>query len=359
MSATQILKEKIAAKGGAISLEEYMETCLYDPQIGYYMTRTPLGENGDFTTAPEITQLFGEILAAWIVDSWVKMGAPTAFNLVEIGPGRGTLMHDILRTMFSVGSDCFGAAKITLVEVSPHLQKQQQSKLKCYNINYSENIDNINFNLPTILIANEVLDAFPIRQFERLEGKEDSFFERFITEENGQFIYTKNNEKHTFKNTENDIIETQEKMVLFLGNLKEKLTNGIALFIDYGDLTKGIQQDTLQAVKNHQKVSPFTSPGEADLTSQVNFSEVQKTLGNHCSNIVEMGPFLISLGFAVRATQLMQNASEEQKETIEKASHRLLHPEAMGSLFKAVCYQTGNWDIAGFDFITPHENQSA
>ena len=357
MSVLSILKSRIEANG-PLSVEDYMATCLYHPEHGYYMTRDPLGSEGDFTTAPEITQIFGEVLGAWVADTWLKMGKPEKWNLLELGPGRGTLMADVLRTLKSALPEAYEGAQITLIEISPTLKIKQRNTLEEHPVCWAKNVDDINFTYPTILLANEVLDAFPTKQFIR---KENTFKERMVTLKNGELSFTEGEKAVDLEIDSKGatIVETGDAMESYLCKLKDKMKTGVALFIDYGDEGYG---DTLQALKKHKKVDILETPGDADLTTHVNFTNVRKVLGTHNSSLVEpMGIFLTSIGFAARAAHLLTTASTpEQKQSIEQAAHRLLHPEQMGEMFKVVAYRTHeHWPLAGLTFMQQEAVESA
>jgi SAM-dependent MidA family methyltransferase len=321
----KILKEKIEEQG-AISIAEYMETCLYHPKYGYYMTRDPFGKDGDFTTAPEITQLFGEMLALWVVGAWQKLGSPKPFNFIECGPGRGTLMSDMLRTLKQIVPECFHAAQVKLVEISPFLQKIQQEKLSEYKISWHNDIKEIDLAEPTILIGNELLDAFPIKQFVTENG---GLVERQITVKEDILCFTHNGK----------VIQKSNDMDSFLTYLNKNIKQGFVLFIDYGYTEEGADSksngDTLQAIKNHKFIDVLEHCGEADITSHVNFTHVQKVLGGKNISIMPLSPFLINLGLPVRAADLIEKQPEKQQQ-IEQDVYRLLHAEQMGGLFKVL-----------------------
>lgn len=354
MTTVDILKSKIETNG-PISLAEYMETCLYHEEHGYYMSSIPLGKDGDFTTAPEITQIFGEMIGAWVADTWMKMGKPENWQLLEAGPGKGTLMKDMLRTLKYALPECYNACDITLLEVSPMLKIVQREALMDHSICWASNLDEVDFSLPTIVIANELLDAFPVRQFKQKE--EGQYTERLITVKNDKFTWVDATET-TELNLKGDVVETTDAMNSFLCQLKDKLNNGAALFIDYGDHGTG---DTIQALKAHEKVSIFAHPGTSDLTTQVNFDNVRGIFGSERTSELEpMAQFLTSIGMPMRAAALMENANEEQKQDIEQAMYRLMHPEQMGEMFKVMAYRTHReYDLAGLYFAQKKQESHA
>ena len=355
MTMLDVLKSRIAEQG-PISVDDYMKACLYHPEHGYYMKNDPIGQHGDFITAPEITQMFGEVVGAWVADTWIKMGKPENWNLLELGPGRGTLMADMLRTLQSAIPEAYETAKVTLVEVSPSLKIIQRNALIDHPVCWATSVDDVDFTNPTILIGNEILDAFPTKQFVRTPA---GYVERLIGIEENTL---------TFKQSENtvevpaeangvNIVEEQHAMESYLCKLKDKMTNGVALFIDYGDEGYG---DSLQAVRGHKTCDILNTPGEADLTTHVNFSNVRKVLGaDNTSEMEYMGTFLTSIGLAARAAQLLSTAeSAEDRKSIESAAHRLLHPEQMGEMFKAIAYRTGSWELAGLTFMQQEDAET-
>lgn len=341
----EVLKEKIQNQG-AISVAEYMDTCLYHEKFGYYMSREPLGQKGDFTTAPEISQIFGEMIGAWVADSWIKLGKPNSWQLLETGPGNGTLMKDILRTLEYALPECYEGASITLLEISPTLKTKQRETLEKHRVSWENSLNDVNFEKPTIVIGNELLDAFPVRQFKQKE--ENLYKEKLITFEGNQFKWVESDES-TKLNLSGEVVETSDAMESFLCKLKDKLTNGVALFIDYGDHATG---DSLQAVEKHQKIDIFQTPGESDLTAHVNFDNVRRVLGLDRTSFAEpMGQFLNSIGMPMRAAALLERATDDQKQEIEQATYRLMHPEQMGETFKVIAYRThSEYDLAGVYF---------
>ncbi len=326
----ELLKNKIKQQN-SISISEYMETCLYHTKYGYYMTRDPFGKDGDFTTAPEITQLYGEILALWVVATWQKLGSPASFNFIECGAGRGTLMRDMLRTLKKIAYECFNSAEVKLVEISPFLQNIQEQTLNKYNkIIWHKNIQQIDLSKPTILIANELLDAFPVNQF--IKNNDGTLTEKRITIKNDKFCFTCDDE-------DCNIIEKSPIMDEFLSHINKNIKQGAVLFIDYGFTDDGkdteTSGDTLQAIKNHKFVDVLTHCGNADITTHVNFSYVAKLLGDENISIVPMATFLIALGLPVRAITLIEK-QPAKKEEIEQAVYRLLNANEMGGLFKVL-----------------------
>jgi SAM-dependent MidA family methyltransferase len=337
MSALKDLLLRQIAKTGPITLAEYMATCLMHPEHGYYSTRDPLGAAGDFTTAPEISQMFGELIGLALAQSWLDRGAPSPFVLAELGPGRGTLMADILRATKAVPG-FHQAAQIHLVEASPTLRAEQAKHVP--QANWHDTINTLP-DLPLFLVANEFFDALPIRQFTR-EG--DHWREHVVGEKDGALVLglTDPSTPAALKNRLNDtkdgdVVEICTPAKTITAEIGARITNqgGAALIIDYGDWRS--QGDTLQALQNHQHVSPFANPGNADLTAHVDFEAL--TAAAHpakFSRVTPQGVFLERLGITQRAQTLAQNLSGEALQSHISAHRRLTHPEEMGSLFKVV-----------------------
>ena len=296
------------------------------------------------------------MIGAWVADTWIKMGKPQAWQLLEAGPGRGTLMKDMLRTLKHALPECYESATITLLEISPMLKILQRDMLIDHHIRWVNTIDEADFSLPTIFIANELLDAFPVRQF--IKNDTGTYNERLITTNEEGFTFTTSNEVKTDISYDTDIVETSEAMESFLCKLKDKLTNGAALFIDYGDHGTG---DSLQALQSHKEINVLENPGKSDITAHVNFDNVRRVLGmERTSQMEPMAQFLSSIGLPLRAAALLEKATDAQKVEIESAAYRLMHPEQMGELFKVIAYRTDeNIDLAGLYFENKQESHAA
>jgi SAM-dependent MidA family methyltransferase len=324
-----LLREKIAAHG-PLTVEDFTAACLYHPQYGYYTNGhnflpAPSNSTGpyphDFTTAPELTHLFGATLANWVARTHQTLGDPTTFTLMECGPGRGTLMRDILNHLKTAHPNTFAAAHPLLIETSPTLTNLQQQILQQFpNCEWSIEPQS---SLPTILIANELLDAFPHTQ---LIESEHRITPRVITLD----------ETNTFTLTQTGpITELSPAMRLWLQSLPQ--TIAAALFLDYGAAVDGPTGDTWQAVHRHQKVSPFHLPGETDLTHHVNFTNVVSTLKDshphlEARPLEHLAPFLLNHGLASLA--LENSSADAPHSNTDTILHRLLSPTQMGTLFK-------------------------
>ncbi|WP_375611183.1 MULTISPECIES: class I SAM-dependent methyltransferase [unclassified Bartonella] len=352
------LKEKIKeiiALNGPITVSQYMTLAITDPQFGYYHTQTPFGHAGDFITAPEISQLFGEMIGIWTLASWKAQGCPHPFILAEIGPGRGTLMDDILRTIQKLSQTAFNAAEIFLIEISKKLAKEQKKRLCSYQkqIHSIENFDQIPPK-PLFLIANEFLDTLPINQYIKVNGE---WKERRITvNQNGDFIFIAAPHRlpssclqtYCSKVPDGTIFEHAPLRHQFMKQISHHLVQvtGSALLIDYGacELAFG---DTLQALSKHRFRDVFDAPGEHDLTSHVDFSFLKNiALKQGCfAEIFEQGEFLFKMGLLERANQLGVGKSTPLQDKIRQDIERLSGPDQMGKLFKVLYFSDKNIPI--------------
>ncbi len=331
---TQHLLARIEAHG-PMTVADYMGEALLHPTLGYYTTRDPLGAAGDFTTAPEISQMFGELIGLSLAQAWLDQGAPASFTLAELGPGRGTLMADILRATRAV-QGFHAAAQIHLVEASPTLRAKQRDTLGD-QVTWHDSLDTLP-DQPLYLIANEFFDALPIRQYQR--GAE-GWHERLIAMRDGTLAFALGPElpqphlTHRLDDTiEGNIVETcpQAGAVLDLIGTRIRNFGGVALLIDYGDWRS--QGDTLQAVQNHAFIDPLFAPGESDLTAHVDFEALAQAAPCAHSRLTPQGMFLERLGITARAQALASTLSGAALESHIAAHRRLTHPEEMGNLFK-------------------------
>lgn len=334
----EIIRAKIKADG-PITIADYMELCLTHPQYGYYMKQDPLGAAGDFTTAPEITQAFGELIGLWAVETWRHLGSPGSFTLCELGPGRGTLMSDALRAAQMLPE--FGkAAQVHLLEASPFLREKQQSALAAHNPTWIDTLEQLP-DQPIIIIANEFFDALPVRQFQRVP---DSWKERRIAVgPQGTFVFTlaSSPEAPTYEMDDGMVMETSPASVDMISRLARPIVKnrGAALVIDYGD--DEVYGETLQAVANHRGAHLLSTPGMADITAHVSFmplANAVRKIGCRVYGPIEQGEFLLALGLKERTEQLCAKANEEQQRSLKAALHRLTAPEAMGKLFKVMSF---------------------
>ncbi|MBX2834621.1 MAG: SAM-dependent methyltransferase [Micavibrio sp.] len=339
-----LIKDRIHAHG-VISVGEYMSLCLAHPEHGYYMKKDPFGASGDFITAPEISQMFGEMIGVWVADMWMQMGAPGDFILLECGPGRGTLMGDILRAVRGVNG-FYDAAKIHLMEISPYLKNLQKNALSDYQVEWIGGVEDLPVDLPIIAIGNEFLDALPFTSIVQQKGQ---WKERVIElNESDAFDFGVREWCQDYdiplkKMIESDgvIFEYSKEREAFIHALSQCIfaSGGAGLMIDYGHEKSAIG-DTFQALKNNSYIDVFEECGDADLTSHVDFEALKNALpeGVKRSKIVRQGDFLRALGIVHRAEALMQRADEKQRGDIQKSLNRLCASDQMGKLFKAFCF---------------------
>ena len=338
MSLKSQLLERIAATG-PISLADYMAEALLHPTMGYYTTRDPFGSAGDFTTAPEISQMFGELLGLAIAQAWRDQGAPASFTLAELGPGRGTLMADALRATRAVPG-FHDAAQIHLVEASQTLRAAQIRALQGYKVTHHDLVETLPA-APLFLIANEFFDALPIRQFQR--GK-TGWSERLVGAQDGALTLGLGTEAHQpalahrlDDTAPGDVVEHCPAATPVMAEIGVRIAahGGAALILDYGDWRS--LGDTLQAVRGHQPVDALETPGEADLTAHVDFEALARAAApaTH-TRLTTQGVFLERLGITHRAQMLAKRLDGQALDAHIAAHRRLTHPDEMGSVFKVM-----------------------
>ncbi|MDR6265190.1 MULTISPECIES: SAM-dependent methyltransferase [Rhodobacterales] len=321
---------------GPMSISEFMTQCLYHPEHGYYTQAKPLGRAGDFITAPEISQMFGEMIGLCLAQNWLDQGAPERFCLAELGPGSGQLMADILRATKSVPG-FHAAAQLYLCEVNPHLKAQQAERLASFAPHWIASTTDLPA-LPLFLVANEFLDCLPINQFIATDSGWD---EQIVASHEGQLCFARRAagavESELPKDaTTGTVIELCPAANAIVQDIATSITRhgGLALICDYGDTGGG---DTLQAIRAHEKMDPLDHVGQADLTAHVNFAALKDALVNvQTAGPTPQGAFLERLGITTRAQTLAQNLSGAALENHITAHHRLTHPDEMGELFKVM-----------------------
>jgi NADH dehydrogenase [ubiquinone] 1 alpha subcomplex assembly factor 7 len=298
----------------------------------YYASRDPFA---DFTTSPEISQVFGEIIGLWAVIAWQLLGSPAPICLIEAGPGRGTLMADALRAIRRAAPDFAAALQVHLIETSPRLRAAQQARIP--DAIWHASLASVP-EAPCILIANEFLDALPIRQFVRRGA---GWAERYVAD--GQWQEHATNFADPRTAGEGEIVEINEPARGFIVDTADRLARnpGAALFLDYGPAQSGVG-DSLQALANKQPVDPLSLAGAADLTAHVDFADlasVANAHGAHVQGPEAQGRFLLALGLAQRTERLCQTQPERAQD-IRQATRRLVDPTAMGSLFKVLALRS-------------------
>lgn len=332
----QKLHNRIAAVG-PLTLADYMETCLLDPEHGYYATRDPLGQSGDFITAPEISQMFGELIGLAIAQSWIDQGSPKLFTLAEAGPGRGTLMADVLRVTKGVPG-FHDAMRLVLIEASPALRRVQADTLTDAMPAWTDNMDELP-DRPLWFIANEFFDALPIRQFQRTGN---AWSETLVTATEDGLALARARptpipalDYRLTDTKDGDIVEICPAVGPISAAVGSRIARrgGAALIIDYGDWRS--QGDTFQAMRAHQFVDPVAEPGLADLTAHVDFEAIAAAAAPAvAAPLTTQGVFLERLGITPRAQSLATRMRGEALTTHIAAHRRLTHPEEMGTLFK-------------------------
>lgn len=332
----EILMRRIA-QTGPISLADYMAECLSHPDHGYYATRDPLGRAGDFITAPEISQMFGELIGLALAQSWMDQGRPDPFALVELGPGRGTLMADMLRAAAGVPGFA-DAAQVHLVETSPVLRKAQAARVP--GAIWHDDVTTLP-DLPTYLIANEFFDALPIRQFTRDDAGWREHMVGIVSDSLSLGLSTPAPIAaldHRLADTQpGDVVEICPALSGIAETIGQQIATygGAALIIDYGDWQS--LGDTLQSIENHKPVDPLAAPGRADLTAHVDFAALAAAIAPaRYTRITTQGVFLERLGITQRAQTLAQSLAGEALDQHIAAHHRLTHPSEMGETFKVM-----------------------
>ena len=331
-------------KSGEIPLDKFIDLSLYNKKIGYYMKKNPFGKKGDFITAPNISRLFSEMIAIWIISFWKNLGSPRNFNLIELGAGNGEMMKVLLESFQNFPS-FLESCNIIIHEKSPILIKIQKEKLSKSKIIWVSQINKIKKN-PSIFIANEFFDAMPIRQFRK---QRNIWYEKFVNFENyskASFIEKKTDIKKiekrlNFKISQNqNFIEYSEFGFDYLKNISNmiKKNTGGLLIIDYGYLEKKMK-NTLQAVSNHKFANILDNIGGVDITHNINFELFKKftqKLGGLDNNLNTQKNFLIKMGIKERAEILSRNKNFSKKADIFYRLNRLIDEKQMGTLFKVM-----------------------
>lgn len=361
-SLSQILARRIL-NYGAISLHEFMSEALNHPEYGYYTKSNPIGRSGDFITAPEISQMFGELIGVWCASTWIKIGKPNSFALMELGPGRGTLIVDALRALKAL-PECLKAMELHFVEINPQLKKSQEKLLSDYRVIWHKSLDDIP-QKPTIFIANEFFDALPIEQ---LFFRNKKWYRRKVDLADKKY---KSEPKFTFTEEVSSLSDLDRQFVVdskclngsvfeFSPDSRDAITkiskhinyyNGAALIVDYG-YHEPNTNSTLQAIQRHRYVDVLNEPGCSDLTAHVDFralSSVAIINGVSCWGPISQGSFLRRLGIETRSEKLSVSASDATKESIKRAKQRLINEDQMGTLFKVmVLGQKSSYPFSGF-----------
>jgi SAM-dependent MidA family methyltransferase len=350
------LKDRLVAliaRQGPISVADYMTACLHDPADGYYAARPALGEAGDFITAAHVSQMFGELIGLWAAEAWTRLGRPARVRLVELGPGDGTMIIDVLRAA-KAAAGFLEACEVWLIETSGPLQALQAAALakEAAPARWAASLDDVPRDAPLIILANEFLDCMAVRQAVRVDGR---WLERRVgVDEGGALAFVPGHACQSVAEVfeEGAVLEWSEDLADFgrrTGDLVSRAT-GAALFVDYGRDAPG-HGDTLQALRGHRKEGPLDNPGLADLTAHVDFPaflEAARAAGAAAAPIRRQGDFLRALGIEARAEALAL-ARPDRCDLIARQLARLTGADQMGDLFKVACIHSQGLAPPGFE----------
>jgi NADH dehydrogenase [ubiquinone] 1 alpha subcomplex assembly factor 7 len=352
--------KKLIKSSGPMPVWRYMELCLMHPQHGYYVSRDPLGREGDFTTAPEVSQMFGELLGLWAASVWKAIGQPALLRLVELGPGRGTMMADALRAL-RVLPQLYQSLTVHMVEINPMLREKQRATLSgVRNVTWHDSIDDV-LGGPAVIFANEYFDVLPIHQMVK---RETGWHERVIDlDDDGRLVFDAAAEPTPrFEVLLPPLVREAPIGAVFewrpdteIMKIAKRVRNqdGAALIIDYGHM-RSDAGDTFQAIARHSFADPLKNPGQADVTAHVDFQALARAaedLGARAHGPVTQGDFLKRLGIETRAASLMSKATNEVSADISGAMKRLIDSGrgGMGSMFKVLAISQADLvALAGF-----------
>lgn len=340
------LRRRITLEG-PLTVADFMAEALGNPRHGYYMTRDPLGRAGDFTTAPEISQMFGEMIGLWLADCWTRLGLPEKVTLVECGPGRGTLMADLLRAA-RMAPGFVEALSVHLVETSPALRQVQEKTLAGYPVTWHDTFEEVPEEGVYFIVANEFFDALPVNQVQLID---QGWRERMVgLDAEGALSFGLATADTPLTGLLSEDVKAQaqpgdiaELCPIGLGIARSmgdriRRHNGVGLFIDYG-YGKSACGETLQAVRDHQYAPVLDAPGEADLTAHVDFEALARAFsegGAAPQPLLTQKQFLEHLGINLRAEMLKKSARPDQAKAVDAALARLTGDDQMGELFKVL-----------------------
>lgn len=339
--------KRLIKSSGPMPVWRYMELCLMHPQHGYYISRDPLGREGDFTTSPEVSQMFGELLGLWAAAVWRVIGSPELFHVIELGPGRGTMMSDALRAL-RVLPALYQTLSVHMVEINPVLREKQKALLTgLRNVHWHERFDEIPDG-PCVIFANEYFDVLPIHQMVR---RENGWHERMVAiDDRGDFTFAvAENPTLGFEALLPPLVRAAPPGAIFewrpnneIMAIAQRLRDqrGAAIIIDYGHVRSDVG-DTFQAIASHSFADPLKTPGLADITAHVDFDALGRAaeaVGAQTHGPVTQGEFLQRLGIETRAMTLMQKAAPEVAADVAAALKRLIGSgrDGMGTLFKVL-----------------------
>ena len=350
----KIIKE-IQKNNGSISIEKFTLMAMFDNESGYYISKKPIGKQGDFVTAPEISQLFGELIGLYVFDYWNNY-INKDFNLIELGPGNGTMMNDLVNINHNFPEYC-SLLNIILIEKNKFLIKKQKKLLlkqtdKFKKISWLKEINKIKSQFESVIIANEFFDCFPIRQFYKIDKK---YFEKIVKyNKKNNIFYIDNIKKKLTKNLKKEIDHIYYKNKYKDGNIIEisllknkylkdigiylKKNNGLLIIIDYGNF-ESTGESTLQSVRKHKKTNFLLNPGKQDITYMMDFSLIKNIFLKMKLNVYGpyfQGNFFKSLGIEIRKEKIIKNATNYQKIKINKSVQKIIDKKEMGNLFKVL-----------------------
>lgn len=359
--------KRLIKSSGPMPVWRYMELCLMHPQHGYYVSRDPLGREGDFITAPEVSQMFGELLGLWAASVWRAIGQPPLLRLIELGPGHGTMMADALRAL-RILPPLYQSLTIHMVEVNPVLREKQRETLSgTRNITWHDSIDDV-LDGPAVIFANEYFDVLPIHQVVK---RETGWHERTVElDKNGKLVFAHAPDPMPRFDVllpplvraapEGAVFEWRPDSEIMKIARRVREQDGAALIIDYGHL-RSDAGDTFQAIARHSFTDPLTNPGQADVTAHVDFQALGRAaedIGARVHGPVTQGDFLRRLGIEARAATLTAKAAPEATAEVESALKRLTDTGrgGMGSMFKVIgVSQPGLRELAGLSDQPPNE----
>jgi NADH dehydrogenase [ubiquinone] 1 alpha subcomplex assembly factor 7 len=342
LSALEAVLAAAIEREGPLPVARFLELALHHPTYGYYRTRDPLGAGGDFITAPELSQAFGEVIGAWLAQAWLDLGGPAPFRLVELGPGRGTLLADALRATRAVPR-FHQHMRLHLVESSDRLRAAQAARLAEFDASWHGEFGEVAAG-PLLVVANEFFDALPVHQ---LIATAHGWVERCVDlDPDGRLAFRSEEGRSPLgadlpEATPGTVTEVSPARTGLARAIAERIAHdgGVALLIDYGAWAEGPTGDTLQATRNHAPCDPLDAPGTADLTTHVDFGALAQAAsagGAAVYGPVPQGTFLATLGVHLRTAKLLERASPDQQRALRAALFRLTDAGAMGELFKVL-----------------------
>jgi NADH dehydrogenase [ubiquinone] 1 alpha subcomplex assembly factor 7 len=341
LSDLEAVLAEMIRREGPLPVGRFMDLALNHPTCGYYRRRDPLGAQGDFVTAPELSQAFGEVIGAWLAQVWQDLGAPAPFRLVELGPGRGTLLADALRATRSVPG-FHRSLRLHLVETGEVMRAAQATRLDGFNVSWHDQFDAVPTG-PILLVANEFFDALPTHQ---LVATASGWVERLVDLDTGGRLTFRLGRSSALgaglpEATPGTLAEVSPARSELARAIARRIADdgGLALVIDYGAWAEGPTGDTLQATSRHAPCDPLAAPGIADLTTHVDFRALAEAAAGGGAAVygpVPQGTFLTTLGVHLRTAKLLERAAPDQRRALRAALFRLTDPGAMGELFKVL-----------------------